>query len=91
MNGEAAEKLLERMRSSKSGWSQTDFGHLFEGFGFKYREGKHRVYFHPRFPDLIMGVPRHNVLKKWVARDAVKLIDELKNRLELEGEGNESH
>ena len=27
-----------------------------------------------------MGVPRHNNLKEWVARDAVKLIDELINR-----------
>jgi hypothetical protein len=78
MNGDAAQKLLERMRKSPSGWGQTDFERLLDGFGFKWREGgKHRFYFHPRLSKLKISVPRHNTLKEWVARDAVKLIDEL--------------
>ena len=40
MNGTAARKLLERMRSSSAGWGQADFEHLFSGFGFEWREGK---------------------------------------------------
>jgi len=77
MNGNSARKLLERMRASASGWGQSDFERLFEGFGFKAKGKKHRIYYHPKFPDLWISVPRHNVLKEWVARDAVKLIDEL--------------
>lgn len=92
MNGKNAEKLLERMRNSASGWGQSDFEHLFEGFGFKWREGKkHRIYWHPKFPNLYMSVPRHNSLKEWVARDAVKLIDELKNNLAREETKNGKH
>jgi hypothetical protein len=77
MNGSSARKLLERMRSTSSGWGQADFERLFTGFGFDSKGKKHTIYFHPQFPDLVMGVPRHNKLKEWVARDAVKLIDEL--------------
>jgi hypothetical protein len=82
MNGDAAQKLLERMRRSSSGWSQTDFEHLLVGFGFQWREGKRqRIYIHSKFQDLSISVPRHNSLKEWVARDAVKLVDELISRL----------
>lgn len=81
MNGDAAQKMLERMRKSASGWGQRDFERLLGGFGFKWREGgKHRIYFHQHFSDLCISVPRHNTLREWVARDAVKLIDELTNR-----------
>lgn len=83
MNGSAAQKLLERMRNSCFGWNQNDFECLFAGFGFKWREGKkHRIYTHPQFPRLSIGVPRHNNLKPWIAREAVKLIDELLIELE---------
>jgi hypothetical protein len=80
MNGAAAQKLLERMRASQSGWGQADFERLFTGFGFKARQGKHTIHMHSQFSDLVIGVPRHNSLKEWVARDAVKLIDELIER-----------
>jgi hypothetical protein len=80
MNGNAPKKLLEKMRDSPYCWGQTDKEHLLKGFGFRWREGKHRIYFHSIFKDLTIGVPRHNTLKEWVARDAVKLIDELIER-----------
>jgi hypothetical protein len=87
--GDSAGKLLERMRNSPTGWGQTDFETLFKGFGFDWNEGKkHRIYFHKDYPNLQMGVPRHNSLKKWVAREAVKLIDKL---LELLKKNEESH
>jgi hypothetical protein len=80
MNGGPAQKLLERMRGSSAGWGQKDFESLLSGFGFKWKEGKkHRVYYHPEFPNLWISIPRHNSLRNWVARDAVKLIDELMN------------
>ena len=83
MNGSAAQKLLERMRNSPRGWNQTDFEHLFNGFEFQWREGKkHRIYIHTKFKDLSISVPRHNSLKEWVARDSIKLIDELISRSE---------
>ncbi|HXG38151.1 MAG TPA: type II toxin-antitoxin system HicA family toxin [Bacteroidota bacterium] len=78
MNGSAAQKLLQQMRQTASGWGQKDFEHLFKGFGFTWKEGKkHRIYYHPRYKNLWISVPRHNTLKEWVARDAIKLIDEL--------------
>ena len=80
MNGDAAQKLLEQMRRSSSGWGQKDFERLFSGFGFRWKEGKHRKYYHPDFPDLWIAVPRHNTLREWVTRDAVRLIDELMAR-----------
>lgn len=86
MNGNSALKLLERMRNTRSGWGQNDFDLLFSGFGFISKGRKHAIYFHPKFPDLAMGVPRHNKLKEWVARDAVKLIDELLRRSKLTDE-----
>ena len=76
--GDAARKLLEKMRASPSGWGQSDFERLFQGFGFAQREGgSHTIYTHPEYPGLRMSVPRHNDLREWVARDSVKLIDEL--------------
>lgn len=81
MNGSAAQKLLERMRKTSSGWGQRDFEHLLTGFDFGWKEGKkHRIYIHRKFQDLLISVPRHNSLRQWVARDAIKLIDELIKR-----------
>jgi hypothetical protein len=77
MNGKAAKKLLEDMRNSPSGWGQNDLERLLTGFGFKEKGKKHAIYIHPDFPDLRISVPRHNTLKEWVARDAVKAIDQL--------------
>ena len=88
MNGVAADKLLERMRATKTGWGQKDFERLLKGFGFKVVGKKHDIYIHTIYSDLRIGVPRHNKLKKWVAQDAVKVVDELKRRLkELEEKG----
>lgn len=77
--GRSAEKLLQDMRNSPSGWGQLDLERLLTGFGFEYREGKkHRIYFHGTHRRLRISVPRHDSLRDWVARDAVRLIDEVK-------------
>ena len=80
MNGDNSKKLLERMRNTYSGWGQKDFERLLIGFGFDRRGRKHDIYIHSEFPDIRISVPRHNSLKDWVAKDAVKLIDELLER-----------
>lgn len=80
MSGNAAQKLLERMRQTQTGWGQIDFEHLLIGFGFKHKGKKHKIYQHPIHTDLIISVPRHNSLKPWVAREAVKIIEELIQR-----------
>ena len=51
MAGRKAEKLLERMRKSKSGWSSQDLIRLYRGFGFEIRNGSsHDVITHPAYP-----------------------------------------
>ena len=82
MSGGAAQKLLERMKNTKSGWGQKDFDLLFRGHDFEFREGKkHRIYWHPQFPELMISVPRHDSLKEWVARDAIKILSKLEELL----------
>lgn len=78
MTPRGAENLFARMQSSKSGWGQKDFERLLLGYGFISKGGKkHNKYYHPDYPELWISVPRHNELKKWVANDAIKLIDDL--------------
>jgi len=72
----AAEKLLARMRQSKHGWGQDDLETLYKGFGFSWRDkGKHRVYTHPKYPELIATVARHNKLAIGYIQHAISMID----------------
>lgn len=81
----AAEKLLARMRQSKSGWKYKDLDTLYCGFGFEVHEGKgHTMYIHPDFPQLRATVTRHRSLPIGYIQYAIKLVDELKK---LQGEG----
>lgn len=80
-----AEKLLDRMRHSKYGWGFEDLETLYIGFGFSHRDkGKHRVYFNPKYPELIATVARHRTLAVGYIQKAILLIDRLR---ELEGAG----
>lgn len=73
-----AEKLLERMRKSKSGWRRQDLDRLYKGFGFTITPGgSHDRVSHPDFPHLI-NLPRHNKLLVAYVAEAVKNIDRLK-------------
>lgn len=79
-----ADKLLERMRNSKAGWSADDLHALYVGFGFDFREGgKHIIYIHPEFPELRATVARHSSLAIGYIQTAIRLIDSLKK---LQGE-----
>jgi hypothetical protein len=79
-----AEKLLEKMRNSKAGWSADDLHSLYVSFGFDFREGgKHRIYIHPEFPELRATVARHGSLAVGYIQHAISLVDKLKK---LKGE-----
>lgn len=81
-----AERLLSRMRASKSGWSDKDIESLYLGFGFEFREGsKHRFYYHPTYPELYATVARHNPLAIGYVATAVKLVDRLKQKESTNG------
>lgn len=72
-------KLLEAMRLSKAKWKRRDIVALYEGFGFVIEHGsKHDKVYHPGYPQLIEGLPRHRKLPKVYVGNAVKLVDKLK-------------
>jgi hypothetical protein len=82
-----AEKLLEHMRNSKSGWKRPDLDKLYEGFGFIITHGtNHDIIKHPDFSQLRTTLPRHRVLAKGYVESAVKLIEQLLD-LQKESEG----
>ena len=73
-----AQKLLERMRQSKSDWKRTDLDQLYKGFGFIITHGgSHDIVRHPDFPSLRATLPRHNYLAKGYVEYAIKLIGKL--------------
>jgi len=78
----SAEKLLERMRRSRTGWKRADLDTLYTGFGFEIRHGaSHDIVWHPEFPQLRRVLPRHTRLAEVYVKQAIKLVDELR-RLE---------
>jgi hypothetical protein len=78
------EKILAKMRASRSGWRPDDFRALYVGFGFVHDAGsKHDKYRHPRFPQLWTTVTRSQPMSRAYADDAIDLIDDLR-RLENE-------
>jgi hypothetical protein len=77
----AAERILERMRRSKSGWRPVDFETLYTGFDFENCGGtRHTIYIHSKYKQLRATVARHNTLADGYAATAVKLIDQLHER-----------
>jgi len=82
------DKLLERMRRSKSGWRFSDLERLYLEFGFtKYEGSKHTMYIHPEFPELRATVTRHRSLPTGYIQFAIKLIDKLKGLREEKNGG----
>jgi hypothetical protein len=80
-----ARNLLERMRTSKAGWSRADLDALYRGYGFTITHGSsHDIVKHPKFLALRATLPRHRELAKAYVEQAIKLIDQLQ-RLESRG------
>ncbi len=75
-----AEKLLERMRNSKSGWTRSDLEALYVGFGFiiQNSSGPHDKVIYPEFPTLITALPRHRKLAIYIVNQAIVMIERLK-------------
>lgn len=81
------DKLLEKMRRSKTGWRFNDLEKLYTKYGFeKYEGGKHTMYIYPGFPELRATVTRHKSLAIGYIQHAIKLIDKL-NKLKEEQDG----
>lgn len=73
-----AMKLRADMENNKNGWGQSDLDTLYTGYGFVLRQGgKHRMYYHPAFPQLHQTVSRQNDLPPGYAQSALKLLAEL--------------
>ena len=76
------DKLLEKMRRSKSGWKYVDLDRLYRGLGFeKHEGGKHILYIHPAFPHIRATVTRHRSLPIGYIQHAIKSVDQLKQLL----------
>lgn len=75
----STDKLLERMRRSKVGWTCDDLEKLYLGLGFEYREGsRHRLYIHCKYPELRATVKRSRSLPIGYIQTALNLADRLK-------------
>jgi len=87
-----AQKLLERMRQSKSDWKRKDLDQLYKGFGFVIiHGGSHDIVKHPDFPNLRAILPRHSYLAKGYVEYAIKIIDKLSElRKDISNENNAS-
>ena len=73
-----AQKLLERMKQSKTGWKRHDLDKLYTGFGFVINHGgSHDIVKHPDFPQLRATLPRHSFLARGYVEFAIKLVDML--------------
>jgi SPX domain protein involved in polyphosphate accumulation len=78
-----ADKLLERMKRSKSGWKRVDIDTVYEGYGFiitgkKGGGSNHDKVYHPDYPQLITFLPRHNPVGEAYISELIKKISQLK-------------
>lgn len=89
-----AEKILKRMRDSKSGWKSKDLVTLYLGFGFIISHGgSHDTVKHPDFLNVLAlrdTLPRHEEeLGKGYIKEAIKRIELLQKLQEEQGKDNE--
>ena len=82
----AADKLYERAKRTKAGWRFEEVRRLYLGFGFEEKQGgKHTLFIHPRYPQLVATVTRKRTLAMGYVDKAVRLIEELRRLSEREG------
>ena len=87
------DKLLKKLRQTKSGWTARELAKLYEYFGFKIRKAtKHDVITHPDFPDIRDMLPHETgELQPDYARDALKSIEKILPKEEQKVEENEEN
>jgi hypothetical protein len=79
------QKLLERIKNSKSGCKRRDLVRLYKAFGFIIVHGKkHDIAKHPDYPQLRGTIARHNELASGYFQHAVKMIEMLEEMKEVE-------
>ena len=73
--------LLETIRRTPYDRTQREIDRILTHFDFVKTEGRsHTIYIHEQFPDVRVTVPRHRVLRAYVARNAVRAIDLVEDR-----------
>jgi predicted RNA binding protein YcfA (HicA-like mRNA interferase family) len=86
-----ASKILQKMRSSAAGWRPRDIETVLTGFGFGFREGSnHRIYEHPDHDDLMVTVPRHGELARFIVFQVVETVEKAIGRQRSVGCDGES-
>jgi|GEM_PF-3189790 len=70
-------QLYEQMSASTAGWGADDVDALLTGYGFIRRDGKHRNYSHPDFPQLHDSYSHQRVLKDIYIKSALRMVREL--------------
>lgn len=85
-----AEKLLQKARQTKAGWSSDDLIKLYEGFGFEVRQaqGSHVFISHPKYEGLTALVAVH--AKELAKAYVVKAVKNIEQVLELEASEQET-
>ena len=73
--------LLETIRRSPYDRTPREIDRILTHFGFAKTEGRsHTIYVHEQFEDVRVTVPRHRVLRAYVAQNAVSAIDLVEER-----------
>lgn len=74
-----ADKLLKKLRQTKTGWTARDLAKLYDYFGFKIRKAtKHDVITHPDLSDIRDMLPHESgEIHPDYARDALKSIEKV--------------
>jgi hypothetical protein len=70
-------KLYKRMSVTTAGWGADDVDNLLTGYGFTRRDGKHRNYSHPDFPQLHDSYSHLRTLKDVYIKSALNMVREL--------------
>ncbi len=76
----SAEKHVERLRGSTSGWSHDELAKVVKAYGLtKIRETRHGTLFeHPRYSTwATVIIPRHRNCKRWVAQSVLEVVERL--------------
>lgn len=77
--GEEGVNLLAKARATKAGWHHKEIESLYYAFGFTIKNGRgpHDKVYHPKYPELITWLPRHDKIGEYNIDNAIKLIDRL--------------